>query len=389
MVFGLDDDKVAFPDPKYAEPDGLLAVGGKLTSEWLLTAYYYGIFPWFSLEGEPYWFALDPRMVLKTDDFRYSKSLRRVVESGRYEVRIDTNFEAVMKACASTPRGNEDGTWITQDFLDGYLDLHKKGYAHSFETYCDGRLVGGLYGVSIGDVFSGESMFHTMTDASKVAFVRLIEWCRCHGFRFVDAQQPTDHLASLGAKPIPRDEFMQLMNGLDFEQTIVGRWHSNYTVLLIGGNQGDRIELLKESLRKIQAKIGPVAKVSKIYETEPWGFEAEQDFLNMAVVVDTSLSPMEVLGAALDIEAELGRVRLGQGYASRPMDIDVMFYNHSVVDTEQLVVPHPRLHLRRFVLQPLADVVGWYRHPVLKKSVSQLLDECQDPCQVKLFGQFE
>lgn len=383
MVFGLDDDKVAFPDPKYAEPDGLLAVGGKLSFEWLLTAYYYGIFPWFSVDGEPYWFSLDPRMVLKIDDFRYSKSLRRVVDSGRFEVRIDTNFEAVIRACSSTPREGEDGTWITQDFLDGYIDLHRRGFAHSFETYYNGQLVGGLYGVSIDDVFSGESMFHTMTDASKVAFVRLVEWCRCHGFRFIDAQQPTEHLASLGAKPIPRKEFLELMSSLNLHNTILGPWPSNYVVLLIGGNQGDRVALLEEACSKINARIGSIAAVSKVYETEPWGFEVDQDFLNMALLVDTDCSAQEVLGAALDIEAELGRVRSGKGYASRPMDIDIILYGHQVIDMPNLVVPHPRMQHRRFVLQPLADIIPWYRHPVLKKTIMQLLTECIDPCEVK------
>lgn len=383
MVFGLDDDKVAFPDPKYAEPDGLLAVGGKLSFEWLLTAYYYGIFPWFSVDGEPYWFSLDPRMVLKIDDFRYSKSLRRVVDSGRFEVRIDTNFEAVIRACSSMPREGEDGTWITQDFLDGYIDLHRRGFAHSFETYYNGQLVGGLYGVSIDDVFSGESMFHTMTDASKVAFVRLVEWCRCHGFRFIDAQQPTEHLASLGAKPIPRKEFLELMSSLNLHNTILGPWPSNYVVLLIGGNQGDRVALLEEACSKINARIGSIAAVSKVYETEPWGFEADLDFLNMALLVDTDCSAQEVLGAALDIEAELGRVRSGKGYASRPMDIDIILYGHQVIDMPNLVVPHPRMQHRRFVLQPLADIIPWYRHPVLKKTIMQLLAECIDPCEVK------
>lgn len=386
MVFGLDDDKVAFPDPKYAEPDGLLAVGGKLSFEWLLTAYYYGIFPWFSVDQKPYWFSLDPRMVLKIDDFRYSKSLRRVVESGRFEVRIDTNFEAVIRACSTTPREGEDGTWITQDFLDGYIDLHRRGFAHSFETYYDGALVGGLYGVSVHDVFSGESMFHTMTDASKVAFVRLVEWCRCHGFRFIDAQQPSDHLASLGARPIPRDEFSQLMSSLKLDETIVGRWPSHYAVLLIGGNQGDRVALLEEACSKIHTRIGSIAKVSKVYETEPWGFEADQNFLNMALLVDTDLDPEAVLHTALDIEAELGRVRLGHGYASRPMDIDVILYDHQVLNSPDLIVPHPRMQHRRFVLQPLADIIPWYRHPVLRKSITDLLAECSDPCEVRTFS---
>lgn len=381
MVYGLDPDQVGFPYPQYADPDGLLAVGGRLNLEWLLTAYYYGIFPWYSIDGQPYWYSLDPRMVLPIDDFRYSKSLRRTVESGRFEVRIDTNFEAVMRACAATPRDDQDGSWITQDFIDGYLELHRHGFAHSFETYYDGRLVGGLYGVSIHDVFSGESMFHTMTDASKVAFVRLIEWCRIHQFRFIDAQQPTDHLASLGAHPMPRQEFLELLKPLDLDHTYRAKWPSHYAVLLIGGNQGDRLTLINQACSLIEARIGRISATSKVYQTEPWGFEAEQDFYNMALVVDTDLQPNQVLSAALDIEAELGRVRNGQGYQSRPMDIDIILYDHQVIDTSTLQVPHPRMQQRQFVLKPLCDILPWYRHPILKKTLSQLLLQCPDTCQ--------
>ena len=224
MIFRLNDNPWLFPDPKWAEPNGLLAVGGDLSIERLIAAYSRGIFPWYS-EGEPIlWYSLDPRMVLKPDNFRYSKSLRRVVQSGRFEIRIDTCFEQVMRGCAGMNRKGQHGTWITEDMIQAYVRLHERGFAHSFETFCEGRLVGGLYGVSLGRVFCGESMFHTMTDASKVAFVRLVEFCRRHDFELIDAQQETSHLASLGAGPIPREEYVEIMVQQTLADTLIGKW---------------------------------------------------------------------------------------------------------------------------------------------------------------------
>lgn len=224
MIYQLDPEYPGFPDPEESEPDGLLAIGGDLSPERLINAYASGIFPWYA-DGQPLlWWSLDPRMVLFPDEFRYSKSLRRMVRSGRYEVRIDTAFEAVMRHCASAPREGQDGTWITDDMVAAYVHLHRLGLAHSFETYCDGGLVGGLYGISLGRFFFGESMFHTMPDASKVAFVRLVRFAREHGFKLIDAQQETRHLASLGARPIPRSEYLALLRTLDFDETLRGRW---------------------------------------------------------------------------------------------------------------------------------------------------------------------
>ena len=156
-------------------------------------------------------------------------------------------------------------------------------------------------------------------------------------------------------------------------------------VLLIGGNQGDRLQLLAEARQSITRQIGSISGVSKIYETEPWGFVAEQNFLNQGVLVDTSLSPLEVLDKALAIEADLGRVRLGQGYTSRPMDIDLIFFDHEVINSPRLTLPHPRMHLRRFVLKPLNDLIPEYVHPLLHKSIRQLLAECSDEGLVKDF----
>ena len=226
MIYQLDPSHPGFPNPEEAEPDGIIAIGGNLSPVRLINAYCCGIFPWFN-ENEPIlWWSLDPRMVLYPDEFRYSKSLRRVVQSDKYEVRIDTQFRQVMYHCAHVDRTaqGQTGTWITHTMLDAYYYLHQIGLAHSFETYYQGTLVGGLYGVSIGPFFFGESMFHTMTDASKVAFVRLVQFAQKHHFRLIDAQQETSHLASLGARPIPRSQYLKELNVISTDNTLLGSW---------------------------------------------------------------------------------------------------------------------------------------------------------------------
>lgn len=225
MIYRLAPDYYEFPDPMEAEDDGLIAVGGDLSPLRLVHAYTSGIFPWFIHQGNPYWFSPDPRMVLFPDEFRYTKSLRRVVKSGKFEVKIDQDFLGVMHHCADTLRDDQDGTWLQDEFYEGYGALHKLGLAHSFETYYQGELVGGLYGVSLGRLFFGESMFHTMTDASKVAFVRLVEFCKEHHFHFIDAQQETPHLASLGARPIPRKEYLEYIDAMDIRESLKCSWH--------------------------------------------------------------------------------------------------------------------------------------------------------------------
>lgn len=393
MAYILDDEQVGFPDPRLSEDDGFLAVGGSLEPLWLLNAYYMGIFPWYDDQaGHPYWYSLDPRMVLLPSEFRCSQSLARLLRSGRFEVRVDTCFRQVVEACAGVQRPGQDGTWISPRFIDAYCEMHRQGFAHSFETFLDGQLVGGLYGVSLCDYFSGESMFHTVRDASKVAFARMVNFAAMHGFRFIDAQQPTRHLESLGARPMPREDFLSLLENNDIDKTYRGRWKNNSVVLLIGGNQGERVVLMMQAIALIAQRIGTVSVVSSLYETEPWGFEAEQKFLNQALVVDTDLDAQSVLEAALAIEQELGRVRPTGGadwqsddrtYASRPIDIDLIFYNNDVVQTPSLQLPHPRMHLRRFVLQPLAQIVPDLMHPKFGKTVRQLLDECTDQGEVK------
>jgi len=191
-------------------PNGLLCAGGALTPERLVDAYSHAIFPWFS-EGDPIlWWSPDPRMVLFPDELRISRSLRKAAARGRFETRFDTSFREVMRACAE-PRAGQGGTWIVPEMIEAYAALHDRGLAHSVESWREGRLVGGLYGVSLGRVFFGESMFSRETDASKVALVRLVERLREGGCRVIDCQQATGHLASLGAREIPRDDFAQLV----------------------------------------------------------------------------------------------------------------------------------------------------------------------------------
>lgn len=193
-----------------AEPNGLLAAGGRLDPGSLLEAYRRGIFPWSS-DGEPLlWWSPDPRMVLFVDEFKLSRSLRKRVRSGQFEVRVDTACAEVIHACAG-PRQDQDGTWITDAVEAAYLALHRRGYVHSVETWVGDRLVGGLYGVALGRVFYGESMFATQSDASKVALAHLVRILRDLDVPLIDCQQETSHLASLGARPISRARFAGLL----------------------------------------------------------------------------------------------------------------------------------------------------------------------------------
>jgi leucyl/phenylalanyl-tRNA---protein transferase len=191
-------------------PNGLLCAGGDLTPPRLLEAYRHGIFPWFS-EGDPIlWWSPDPRMVLFPGELKVSRSLRKAVARGAYETRVDTAFRAVMKECAA-PRDGQAGTWIMPEMIEAYERLHRLGFAHSVESWKDGDLVGGLYGLALGKVFFGESMFSRAPDASKVALVKLVERLRAADFRVIDCQQATAHLASLGGREIPRAAFAQLV----------------------------------------------------------------------------------------------------------------------------------------------------------------------------------
>ncbi|MDR7051628.1 leucyl/phenylalanyl-tRNA--protein transferase [Duganella sp. 3397] len=230
MIPWLERD-TPFPDVSTAltrEAPGLLAAGADLSPQRLLMAYRHGIFPWFS-EGQPIlWWSTDPRMVLMTDQFRISDSLRKTLrkverertkpDGGRWQVRFDSAFEDVMRACAA-PRRDGPGTWISDDIIAGYTGLHSMGYAHSAEVWLDGALVGGAYGVSIGRMFYGESMFARVTDGSKIALAYLVRFLREQGVQMIDCQQETSHLASLGAIPVTRARFLShLRNTIELPQ---------------------------------------------------------------------------------------------------------------------------------------------------------------------------
>ncbi|HML95867.1 MAG TPA: leucyl/phenylalanyl-tRNA--protein transferase [Thermodesulfobacteriota bacterium] len=224
MPVYLLDSSISFPGPDMAEEDGLLAIGGDLSKERLLLAYASGIFPWYS-EGYPImWFSPDPRLIFELGGLHVSKSLMKTIKSGVFEVRFDTAFEEVMRLCAATARKGQEGTWITGDMLDAYTRLHHDGYAHSVETYRGDELVGGLYGVSLGGVFFGESMFHRVRDASKVAFYHLDRFLASNGFDFIDSQVPNSHMKSLGGKEISREEFLSRLAKSLEKKTLRGRW---------------------------------------------------------------------------------------------------------------------------------------------------------------------
>jgi len=206
-VYKLNDELI-FPDPSLADDGGLLAVGGDLRLERILLAYSMGIFPWYS-EGQPLlWWSPDPRAILTPDDVHISKSLRRVLRSHKFTVRFDTHFREVIRNCSQTGRPGQDGTWITEAMIDAYCGLHEAGFAHSVEIYLDDELVGGLYGISLGKAFFGESMFSHRSDASKVALVSLAKLVGNLGFDFVDCQLPTPHLNSMGAVDISREDYL-------------------------------------------------------------------------------------------------------------------------------------------------------------------------------------
>ncbi len=234
-VYMLKDEVYDFPPVSQSTKDGLLAIGGDLSPERLLVAYSSGIFPWYS-EGEPIlWWALDPRMVLRPEDIKVTKSLWKTIESNKYSCSFDADFEGVIRACATIPRTDdqaeeeedqdEPSPWISEEMIAAYCDLNDLGIAHSVEVYQDNELVGGLYGVSVGKVFCAESMFHTKTGASKVALYNLCQFLTRNGIELIDAQQETVHMKRMGAAPITRREFMKKLKKLVHgQETLVGNW---------------------------------------------------------------------------------------------------------------------------------------------------------------------
>lgn len=216
--------EIAFPDPHFAEEDGLLAMGGDLSPERLLLAYSHGIFPWYSDDSPILWWALNPRMILKLDDFKVSKSLLSKIRKANFEIRFDSNFEEVIHNCSKSIRKDQESTWITKDMKTAYLQLHKMGFAHSVETYVNNELVGGLYGVSLGRVFFGESMFHKQTDASKIAFYHLVKQLKAWNFDMIDAQMETSLLNSFGALNITFESYYVDLQASLKNKTYRGNW---------------------------------------------------------------------------------------------------------------------------------------------------------------------
>ncbi|WP_257667429.1 leucyl/phenylalanyl-tRNA--protein transferase [Parapedobacter tibetensis] len=211
MIFQLDDDDIGFPNPTLAESDGLLAIGGDLRPDRLIAAYQNGIFPWYSDETPILWYSPHERFVLFPEELKISKSMRRMRRSGAFEVTLDKAFAEVITACALQPRRGQEGTWITADMQKAYTSLHVLEIAHSVEVWQEGQLVGGLYGIALGDVFCGESMFSQTPNASKAALIGL---CQTQHYRLIDCQVYTEHLASMGARMIPREVYMGFLAGL-------------------------------------------------------------------------------------------------------------------------------------------------------------------------------
>jgi leucyl/phenylalanyl-tRNA--protein transferase len=226
-----EDRSYTFPPTSLAlgDPNGLLAVGGDLAPERLLAAYRQGIFPWYSEEQPILWWTPNPRSVLFPEELKVSRSLRKVVRKGHFEVRFDTAFPTVIQACAE-PRTDGMGTWITNEMIEAYSYLHVRGFAHSAECWIDNTLVGGLYGVAIGRMFFGESMFTRRTDASKVAFVHLVSQLRAWGFGLIDCQVATAHLTSLGARSITRAKFESHIEMLCEQPGVAGPWQLDSTL---------------------------------------------------------------------------------------------------------------------------------------------------------------
>jgi len=220
-IFPLSKYNLIFPEPATASDEGILAFGGDLSVNRVMQGYAKGIFPWYKEEDPILWWSPNPRFVLHIDDLHISKSLQKTIKKNIYTVKFNVNFEQVIKECAQAKREDQEGTWITNDMIEAYCELHSAGHAHSFESYLDGELVGGGYGVVIGDIFCGESMFAKKNDASKVAFVSLVKHLKKQGFKLIDSQIYTPHLESFGSKHITRDEYLQyvkeaLTNPKDF-----------------------------------------------------------------------------------------------------------------------------------------------------------------------------
>ncbi len=222
-VFYLSE-KIYFPPPELSRKDGLLAIGGDLCTERLILAYQNGIFPWYSKEYPILWWSPDPRLVLYPDELHVSGSLEKILKQGRFSVTFDQNFYKIITECSFTKRKNQEGTWITQDMLDAYCLLHEEGFAHSVEVWKNEEIVGGLYGVSLGKCFFGESMFSRKSNASKVGFATLVSVLNKWAFSLIDCQVTTRHLVSFGAREISRRQFIVELRQALQSPTLRGKW---------------------------------------------------------------------------------------------------------------------------------------------------------------------
>lgn len=217
-----------FPNVEESSEEGIVAIGGDLSVERLILAYSKGIFPWYSDESPILWWSPDPRFVLFPSQLKISKSMRPLFNQNKFRVTFDQNFEEVIKNCQNISREDQPGTWITADMMKAYIKLHKKGYAHSVEVWQGKELVGGLYGVSLGKVFFGESMFAKVSNASKFGFITLVKHLKQKGFLLIDCQQETKHLESLGAAAIKRKDFIEFLNNNEIEETYLGSWENYF-----------------------------------------------------------------------------------------------------------------------------------------------------------------
>ncbi len=229
-MYFIDNSNV-FPPVNWADTNGLLAVGGDLSPQRLLAAYSSGIFPWFNEDNPVLWWAPDPRFILTPATLHISKSMRKIIRDAVFEVTIDRDFDRVIGRCRSIERKGQEGTWITAEMLNAYRQLHEQGYAHSVEVWKDGVLAGGLYGVSLGSAFFGESMFADVSNASKVALIALVETLKHRGIELIDCQVYTDHLKSMGAYHVSRDDFMMMLKKALKHKTAGRKW-SSWQVLL-------------------------------------------------------------------------------------------------------------------------------------------------------------
>jgi len=221
-----EDETFQFPSPLTATREGIVAMGGNLSPGMLLSAYAQGIFPWYSEDSPILWWSPDPRFVLFPEELHVPQSLEKILRKGIFTFTLDSRFLDVITACSRTPRPNQDGTWITDEMIDAYAELHRLGYAHSLEVYKEKNLVGGLYGVSLGSAFFGESMFSWEPNASKAGLVVLVRFLNRKGFRLIDSQVYTNHLARFGARNIPRLQYLTFLREVLKNPTYKGSWHT-------------------------------------------------------------------------------------------------------------------------------------------------------------------